>query len=129
MLGLSKRIRQRTARAALALVGGLWLVAAAAPCLAVTPTCPMGTSGDCLSTTSQDHSTNPACTTLNAVDCQISSEQRLVVAVPALDFTIVPMRLHSLRALPGLSPAHAPDRYATVILHPSLNLQHAVLLI
>ena len=129
MLGLSKRIRQRTARAVLALVGGLWLVAAAAPCVAAMSTCPMGMSSDCLSTNGQDRATNPDCTTLNAVDCQTSSEERLVVTPPALDFTMAPVRLHSLPALPGVSPAHAPDRYATVILHPPLNLQHAVLLI
>lgn len=129
MLGLSKRIRQRTARAVLALVGGLWLVAAAAPCVAAMSSCPMGMNGDCPSMTDPGHSTNPDCTALNAVDCQTSHEERLVMPLPALDFTMVPVRLHSLPALPGLHPAHAPDRYATVILHPPLNLQHAVLLI
>ena len=126
MLGLPKRIHQRTARAILALVGGLWLVAAAAPCVAAMSSCPMGMSGDCPSTA--DHPT-PDCTALNAVDCQTSNEARLVVALPALDFTMVPVRLYSLPALPVLSPTHAPDRYATVILHPPLNLQNAVLLI
>lgn len=129
MLALSNKIRQRTARAVLALVGGLWLVAAAAPCVAAMPTCPMGMSNDCLNTTGLDRSTNPDCTTLNAVDCQTSNEERLVVTLPAFDFTTVPVRLYSLPALPVLSPAHVPDRYATVILHPPLNLQNAVLLI
>lgn len=129
MLALSNKIRQRTARAVLALVGGLWLVAAAAPCVAAMSSCPMGMSGDCTSANSQDRAPNPDCTTLNAVDCQTSNEERLVVTLPALDFTMVPVRLHSLPALTVLSRAHAPDRHATVILHPPLNLQHAVLLI
>lgn len=129
MLGLPKRIHQRTSHAILALVGVLWLVAAVAPCVAAMSSCPMGMSGDCPSTTGHDHSTNPDCTALNAVDCQTSNEARLVVALPVLDFTMVPVRLYNLPALPGLSPAHAPDRYAAVILHPPLNLQHAVLLI
>ena len=100
MLGLSKKIRQRIARAVLALVGGLWLVAAAAPCVAAMSSCPMRMSGDCPSTTVQDRFTNPDCTALNAVDCQTSNEARLVVALPALDFTIVPVRLYNLPALP-----------------------------
>lgn len=129
MLALSNKIRQRTARAVLALVGGLWLVAAAAPCVATMSTCPMDMSNDCLNTTGQDRTTNPDCTTLNAVDCQTSHEERLVVTPPVLDFTMVPARLYSLPALPILSPAHVPDRYATVILYPPLNLQNAVLLI
>lgn len=129
MLGLSKRIRQRTARALLALVGGLWLVAAAAPCVAAMSACPTGMASDCALTSNPDHSTNNDCTTLNAVDCQTSNEERLAATVPVLDFTVVPVRLHSLPALPALSRAHAPDRYATVILRPPLNLQHAVLLI
>jgi len=129
MLGLSKRIRQRTARILLALVGGLWLVAAAAPCVAVMPACPMGMAGDCAFTGDSDRSTNSECTTLNAVDCQTSNEERLAGTVPALDFTMVPVRLYSLPALPALTRTLAPDRYATVILVPPLNLQHAVLLI
>ena len=129
MLGLSKRIRQRTARALLALVGGLWLVAAAAPCVAAMSACPMGMASDCALASNPDLSTNNDCTTLNAVDCQTSHDERLAATVPAPDFTMVPIRLYSLPALPALARAHAPDRYATVILHPPLNLQHAVLLI
>lgn len=129
MLGLSKRIRQRTARVLLALVGGLWLVAAAAPCVAAMSDCPLGMASDCATASSPDHSTNHDCTTLNAVDCQTSHDERLAATVPAPDFTVVPVRLHSLPAFPALPSAHAPDRYATVILSPPLNLQHAVLLI
>jgi len=129
MLGLSKRIRQRTARALLALVGGLWLVAAAAPCVAAMSACPMGMAGDCVHTSNSDLSTDSECTSLNAVDCQTSHEERLAATTPAPDFTMVPVRLYSLPALPALTRALAPDRYATVILVPPLNLQHAVLLI
>ena len=129
MLGLSKKIRHRTARALLALVGGLWLVAAASPCVAAMPACPMGMASDCALTSHPDLSTNHDCTTLNAVDCQTSHDERLAATAPALDFTIVPVRLYSLPALPALTRALTPDRYATVILVPPLNLQHAVLLI
>ena len=129
MLGLSKRIRQRTARVLLALVGSLWLVAAAAPCVAAMSACPMGMAGDCAHENDSNLSTNHDCTTLNAVDCQTSHEERLAATAPALDFTMVPVRLYSLPALPALTRALAPDRYATVILVPPLNLQHAVLLI
>ena len=129
MLGLSKRIRQRTARVLLALVGGLWLVAAAAPCVATMPACPMGMAGDCAHENDSNLSTNHDCPTLNAVDCQTSHDERLAATAPALDFTMVPVRLYSLPALPALTRALVPDRYATVILVPPLNLQHAVLLI
>ena len=129
MLGISKRIQLRTARAVLALVGGLWLVAAAAPCVAAMSACPMGMTGDCALPSNSDLSKNNECTTLNAVDCQTSHEERLAATIPTLDFTMVPVRLHSLPALTVLARAHAPDRYATVILHPPLNLLHAILLI
>jgi hypothetical protein len=46
-----------------------------------------------------------------------------------MDFSVVPVRLHGLLPVAVLHTPHTPDRYATVILSPPLNLQHAVLLI
>jgi len=74
-------------------------------------------------------STAGDCDALTAVDCQSSGEERLAAATPVMDFTVVPVRLHGLPLATALHTPHTPDRYATVILSPPLNLQHAVLLI
>ena len=129
MLGLSRKIRSRTAQTLLALMGGLWLFAAAAPCVMATPHCPSGMTSDCPSMGHPGLSTAGDCDVLAAVDCQSSGEERLAASVPVLDFSVVPVRLHGLPIAATLHTPHAPDRYATVILSPPLNLQHAVLLI
>ena len=129
MLGLSRKIRTRTAQTLLALVGGLWLLAAAAPCVMAAPHCPMGMAGDC---SSMDHPGMAAagdCDVLVAVDCQSSGEERLAATTPVMDFSVVPVRLHNLPPVAALHTPHNPDRYAAVILFPPLNLQNAVLLI
>ncbi len=69
------------------------------------------------------------CDALTAVDCQSSSESRLAATTPVMDFSVVPVRIHGLLPVAVLHTPHTPDRYATVILSPPLNLQHAVLLI
>jgi len=128
MLGLSRKVRYRTAQMLLAVVGGLWLIAAAAPCVMVTSHCPPGMAGDC----PMDHpgmSMAGDCDALTAADCQSSGEERLAATTPVMDFSVVPVRLHDLPVATVLHTPHTPDRYATVILSPPLNLQHAVLLI
>jgi hypothetical protein len=129
MLGLSRKTRYRTAQMLLAVVGGLWLLAAAAPCVMVTSHCPPGMAGDCPSMDHPGLSAASDCDVLMAVDCQSSGEQRLTATTPVMDFSVVPVRLHSLPVAAALQTPHTPDRYATVILSPPLNLQHAVLLI
>jgi hypothetical protein len=129
MLGLSRKVRFRTAQTLLALMSGLWLFAAAAPCVMAAPHCPPGMAGDC---SSMDHPSLSAagdCDVLTAVDCQSSGEERLAASTPVMDFSVVPVRLHDLPLATALHTPHTPDRYATVILSPPLNLQHAVLLI
>lgn len=129
MLGLSRKVRFRTAQTLLALMGSLWLLAAAAPCVMAAPHCPPDMAGDCPSMDHPDLSAAGDCDVLTAVDCQSSGEQRLAAATPVMDFSVVPVRLHGLPPAAALHTPHTPDRYATVILSPPLNLQHAVLLI
>jgi len=129
MLGLSRKVRFRTAQTLLALMGSLWLLAAAAPCVMAAPHCPPGMAGDCPSMDHPGMSVDSDCSTLAAVDCQSSGEERLAATTPVMDFSVVPVRLHGLPVAALLHTPHAPDRYATVILSPPLNLQHAVLLI
>lgn len=129
MLGLSRKVRFRTAQTLLVLMGSLWLLAAAAPCVMVASHCPPGMAGDCPSMNHPDLSMTGDCDALTAVDCQSSGEERLAATTPVMDFSVVPVRLHDLPVATALHTPHAPDRYATVILSPPLNLQHAVLLI
>jgi len=129
MLGLSRKTRFRTAQTLLALMSCLWLLAAATPCVMDMPHCPTGMAGDHPSTDLPGLYATDECDVLAAVDCQSSSEERLAANNPVLDFSIVPVRLYGLLIAATLHTLHAPDRYATVILSPPLNLQHAVLLI
>ena len=129
MLGLSRKVRFRTAQTLLALMGGLWLFAAAAPCVMAAPHCPPGMAGDCPSMDQPGLYAAGDCDVLAAVDCQSSGEERLAATSPVMDFSVVPVRLHSLPVFAAFHSTHTPDRYATVILSPPLNLQHAVLLI
>lgn len=129
MLGLSRKVRFRTAQTLLALMGSLWLLAAAAPCVMAAPHCPPGMASDCPSTDLPGLSAADDCDVLAAVDCQRSSEVRLAATTPVMDFSVVPVRLHGLPVAAALHTTPTPDRYATVILSPPLNLQHAVLLI
>jgi len=129
MLGLSRKVRFRTAQTLLALMGSLWLFTAAAPCVMAAPHCPPGMTGDCPSMDHPGMTVDSDCSALAAVDCQSSGEERLAATTPVMDFSVVPVRLHGLPVAAVLHTPHAPDRYATVILSPPLNLQHAVLLI
>jgi len=129
MLGLSRKVRLCTARTMLALLGSLWLFAAAAPCVMAAPDCPPGMASDCPSMDHHGLSAASDCDVFTAVDCQSSGEERLAATSPVMDFSVVPVRLHSLPLAAALHTLHAPDRYATVILSPPLNLRHAVLLI
>jgi hypothetical protein len=128
MLGLSRKVRYRTAQTLLALMGCLWLLAAATPCTMAASRCPPGMAGGC---PSMDHPGLSVgdCDALTAVHCQSAGEEQLAATTPVMDFSIVPVRLRGLPAAAALHTPHAPDRYATVILSPPLNLQHAVLLI
>lgn len=129
MLGLSRKTRFRTAQTLLALMGGLWLFAAAAPCVMAAPHCPPGMAGDCPSMDQPGLYAAGDCDVLVAVDCQSAGEERLAATAPVMDFSVIPVRLHGLPPAAALHAPHTPDRYATVILSPPLNLQHAVLLI
>jgi hypothetical protein len=129
MLGLSRKTRSRTAQALLGLMGSLWLFAAAAPCVMAATHCPQGMASDCPSMDHPGLSASGDCDALAALDCQSSSEERLAATTPVLDFSVVPVRLHGLPIVSTLLDSHAPDRYATVVLSPPLNLQNAVLLI
>jgi hypothetical protein len=129
MLGLSRKDRFRTAQILLALMSSLWLFAAVAPCVMAAPSCPPGMAGDCPSMDQPGLTVAGDCNVFAAVDCQSSGEQRLAASTPIMDFSVVPVRLPGLSLVAALRTTHAPDRYATVILTPPLNLQHAVLLI
>ena len=126
MLGLTKNLHRRTTRSLLTLLGGLWLLAAAAPCVMAMSYCPPDMSCGGLP---MDQLAIGDCDALAAADCRISGVERLVSAVPVVDFSIIPVRLHSLPADAALHLIRVPDRYANVILPPPLNLQHAKLLI
>jgi hypothetical protein len=129
MLGLSRKVRFRSAQTLLALMSSLWLFAAAAPCVMAAPSCPPGMAGDCPSMDQPGLTAAGDCNVFAAVDCQSSGEERLAVSTPVMDFSVVPVRLHSLPVAALLHTPHTHDRYATVILSPPLNLQNAVLLI
>ncbi|MEK7666629.1 MAG: hypothetical protein AAB406_03040 [Pseudomonadota bacterium] len=86
MLGLSRKVRFRTAQTLLALMGGLWLFAAAAPCVMAAPHCPPGMAGDCPSMDHPGLSAVGDCDVLTAVDCQSSGEERLAATSPVMDF-------------------------------------------
>jgi hypothetical protein len=86
-------------------------------------------AGDCPSMDQPGLSAAGDCNVLAAVDCQSSGEERLAATSPVMDFSVVPVRLHGLPLAAILHTPHAPEHYATVILSPPLNLQHAVLLI
>jgi len=130
MLGLTRKIRYRTAQTILALVGGLWLLAAAAPCVMAAPH--SGMNAPCEGT---DHAALPAapnCDSLQAIDCQsndISLTERLTVP----DFTALPPRLLTIAPVSILLPQNAlrPDaqRFALRLSPPPLYLQHNVFLI
>jgi hypothetical protein len=129
MLGLTRKTRFFTARTMLALVGGLWLLAATVPCVMAMSHCPQDKAAGCPPTDQSGLTATDNCDTLTAVGCQITGEERLAATSPVMDFSVVPARLHGLPAAVVLRTPHTPDRYATVILSPPLNLQHAVLLI
>jgi hypothetical protein len=126
---MTRHLRRRTAQGLLALLAGLWLLAATAPCVMAAPHCPHGMSGDCPSMEHAGQSAAGDCDALTAVDCQSADQEQLAATTPVMDFSVVPVRLHGLPAVAVLRTPHTPDRYATVILSPPLNLQHAVLLI
>lgn len=117
MLGFRRKIHSRTAQTLLALMGSLWLLAAATPCVMAMTHCPPDTAAVA------------DCDALTSVSCVVSASERLAPTAAVIDFSVVPVRLHALPALAVLHNAHSPDRYATVILAPPLNLRHAVLLI
>lgn len=129
MLGLTRKIRNRTAQNLLALVGSLWLLAAATPCVMAMPQCPPNMAGNCMPTDQPVMAAVADCDALTAVSCQVGSDERLAPAAAVIDFSVVPVRLHALPDAAALHKILTPDRYATVILAPPLNLQHAVLLI
>lgn len=129
MLGLSRKTRFRTAQTLLGLMGALWLLAAAVPCVMAAPHCSSDMTSDSPSKPLPGLYAADDCDVLAAVDCQSSGEGRLAVSAPVMDFSVVPVKFYSLPALPTVPGARSPDRYATVILVPPLNLQHAVLLI
>lgn len=129
MLGLTRKTRNRTTQTLLALVGSLWLLAAATPCVMAMPQCPPDMAGNCIPTDQPVMAAVVGCDALTAVSCQVSGDERLAPAAAGIDFSVVPVRLHALPVAAALHKTLTPDRYATVILSPPLNLQHAVLLI
>jgi hypothetical protein len=130
MLGLNNTTRRTTARGLIALIGGVWLLAAVAPCVMAAPH--SGMKMPCAGT---DHATlqaTPNCDTLQAIDCQsgdITLTERDVVpdfkALPPRLLTVTPVSVHLPRS------ALRPDaqRFTLRLSPPPLYLQHNVFLI
>lgn len=135
MLGLNRRTRRTTAKGLLALMSGVWLLAAAAPCVMASMPCPnMGdVSCEPAATPASQATLAPApnCESLQAIDCQ-TPNVALTERVALADFTALPPVLN---AAPRVSSAAAgaihtdPQRLVLRLSPPPLYLQHGTLLI
>ena len=130
MLGMNRHLRRRTAQGLLALLAGMWLLAAAAPCVMAAPHCPHGMRGDCDSMRQHPPSTGDHCKSLQALDCQNNQTDTLAANIPVVDFSVLPVLLGTLpqNILSNTEPARAiePDRYAFDLYPPPLRLQYSV---
>lgn len=128
MFGLSRAIRRRTAFGLLALMSGMWLLAAAAPCVMAAPHCPDMGGAPC---EPADMAATPDCDTLQAIDCR-RADISLADRVPVPDFSALPPRLLTVASI-AVQPARtAPvdlQRLALRLSSPPLYIQHAALLI
>jgi hypothetical protein len=131
MFAFSRKLHRRTAQSLIALLGSLWLLAAAAPCVMAAPRCP-GMGGDCDSMDSRQPAASVPCEALQAVDCQVAQADTLVANTPVVDFSLLPVLLFTLPhdAVSNAERAHRiePDRYAFDLYPPPLRLQHSVFL-
>ncbi len=135
MLGLNRRTRRITAKGLLALMSGVWLLAAAAPCVMAAPYCPNMGDVPCESmvmpASQVTLAPNPGCESLQAIDCQ-APNVALTERVVLTDFTALPPVLH---VTPRVSPATAgtihtdPQRLVLRLSPPPLYLQHGAFLI
>jgi hypothetical protein len=130
MIGLTRQTRRTTARGLIALLSGLWLLAAAAPCVMAAPHCP---DMDHVSCGPMDHAaTTSDCDSLHAIDCQRESIA-LSDRQPAPDLQFVSFLLSAVPQAVDAS-AHAllagnVDRLMLRLSPPPLYLQHAALLL
>mgnify|MGYP003452963979 FL=1 len=130
---MTRHLRRRTTQGLLAVLAGLWLLAAAAPCVMAAPHCPHGMSDDCDSMNLHQQAAIDDCETLQAVDCQNGQTDVLAANIPFADFSVLPVLLFTLPhdALSNTERAQrvAPDRYAFDLYPPPLRLQYSVFLI
>ena len=128
MICLSQRTRRRIAQGLLAVMGYLWLVAAASPCVMTASYCPNMQDGPCEAMAQSVHSTDDD--SLEAMNCH--HEEAALTSTSAPDTQPVPALLVRLPAATTQAipvAALKPDRLALQFSPPPLYLQHAVLLI
>lgn len=132
MLGMTLHTRRTVARGLLALMGSLWLLAAAAPCaMATTTNCPgmPGTSCENVGFIAPTDATD--CDSLQSVDCQ-REDGSLANRTTTVDFNVAPVLLTTAPlAIRPLSPTPLsgdPDRLVLRLTPPPLYLQHTALL-
>jgi hypothetical protein len=134
MLGLTNTNRRHTARGLLVLLLGMWTLAAAAPCVMASPSCPdMAVPCPSMDQHPAAQPEAPPCDTLQAVDCQTRDAAWLVSTATTPDFTALPPRLF-LQPPAALVPTQRHsfpqvERYALRLSPPPLYLQHTVFLI
>jgi hypothetical protein len=136
MLGLTRRLRRSTARTLLALWAGLWLFAAAVPCVMAASHCPDMGGVPCESMDMPANHALPAaadCDTLQAIDCQTANEHFVTTRAVTPDFQVLPPRLLTLPAAAAILPLHPAlpqaERYVLRLSPPPLHLQLSVFLI
>ena len=103
MLSLGRKHQKRTARSLLAVFGGLWLLASAAPCMAAQPmACPSDTPGNhCPQDGHSALDTAGGCGALETLNCHLPNPNppsaALDIPAPA------PMLLQTLPVAPEIS--------------------------
>lgn len=131
MSGLNRRHLHAARKGLLGLVAGLWLFAAALPCVMAAP-CPSGMDGPCPPGGTSGVPLDQVCDSLEAAACQISSGEHQLVRLPAADLElpapIVPAI--TLPTNPGaatLAPLQRhPDQFALRLSPPPLYRQYSV---
>ncbi len=123
----TRTLQQRTARGLIALLGGLWLLMAAAPCVMAAPCHDMGNT-PCPAP--GPLSGAPDCDSLQAADCQ--REEATLNQLPAPDMQaalVLLTRAPAVFTQISVLLARDADRLALRISSPPLYLQHAALLL
>lgn len=102
MLALGRKHQKRTARGLLAVLGSLWLLASAAPCVAAPVTCPTDSLGNhCPQDGHSALDTACGCGTLEALNCHLPNPNP---PSAALDIpSPAPMLLQTLPVAPEIS--------------------------